>query len=371
MDQPAPGVGVVIGPEEGLLKPPVRLHPRRGLVFQLLELAQRGVDPLVGDQRSAPVAFQGHQSLRESLGVAVTDEIPAELPQHINHPGVRIPIQRTPHRLVHIVIATLGIADEPHRVRLEQAHNRRLIHRARIDAFASLGDRKRGVPIRHRILALAGVGDVGIMPDRIGFRHRRTQLREAHPHLGSKDDSAQPFRLLHLEDLEEFLQPNAVEALRRDPHLGLRVGPVKRFGLLLQQRHQLLRRRVAGISSGDKHRIDPGKLSEHLRPFPDRRFHGLGVGIILVHCRIPDPDIEPVVVGQLRHPGHHPQRRQRKVRAVGVVIRAGRDQFNRVGAKDDQIPIVLLPGGQVPGVVGMCLRTVTELMPAQWVARGR
>ena len=59
------------------------------------------------------------------------------------------------------------------------------------------------------------------------------------------------------------------------------------------------------------------------------------------------------------------------MRAVGVIIRAGRNQLNRVRTEDGQIPHVLVPSGDVPAIVGICFGTITELVAAQTVARCR
>ncbi len=53
------------------------------------------------------------------------------------------------------------------------------------------------------------------------------------------------------------------------------------------------------------------------------------------------------------------------MRTVAVIVRARRDQLDGVATEDDEVAEVLLPRGQVPGVVGMGLGPVAELMPTQ------
>ncbi len=50
--------------------------------------------------------------------------------------------------------------------------------------------------------------------------------------------------------------------------------------------------------------------------------------------------------------------------AVVVVVRARRDQFDGVGAEDDEVANVLFPHRRGPGVVGVGLGAVAELMAA-------
>ncbi len=97
----------------------------------------------------------------------------------------------------------------------------------------------------------------------------------------------------------------------------------------------------------------------------------LGIGVVGVHRRIPDPDVQAVVGAEAGHPGHHLQGRPGEMRAVGVVVGAGRDQLDGVGAEERQLADVTLPLRQVPGVVGIRLGTIAELVAAERVLRRR
>src|SRR5439155_25953899 len=69
---------------------------------------------------------------------------------------------------------------------------------------------------------------------------------------------------------------------------------------------------------------------------------------------------------------HHLHRWPWKMRTVAVIVRARWDQLDRVAAKDRQVAKVLLPDGQVPGVVRIALGAIAELVSAQRVlGRGR
>ncbi len=124
---------------------------------------------------------------------------------------------------------------------------------------------------------------------------------------------------------------------------------------------------MAGIAAGHEDGIDARQLAEHFAPFLEREFHGLGVGVIAVHGGIPDPHVEPVGIGEARHLDHHLHGRQRKVRAVGGIVGARRDQLDGVGAEDDEVANVLLPHGDGPAIVGVGLGAVAQLVAAQGV----
>ena len=53
------------------------------------------------------------------------------------------------------------------------------------------------------------------------------------------------------------------------------------------------------------------------------------------------------------------------MRTVGIIIRTGWNQLNGIAAKHRQVAEVLLPGGQVPGVVRVALGAIPQLVPAQ------
>ena len=176
-------------------------------------------------------------------------------------------------------------------------------------------------------------------------------------------DPAEPLGLAG-DDLEELVVPLLVEALRRDPHLGLGVVAAEDLGLLLQEGHEVLRLGVAGVAAGDEDGVDAREPPEDLAPLLEGVLDGLGVGVVLVHGGIPDPDVQAVVVEDLRHPGHHLDLRAGEVGAVRGVVGARGDQLDGVGAEDGEVADVPLPLREVPGVVRVRLRPVAELVPA-------
>ena len=126
---------------------------------------------------------------------------------------------------------------------------------------------------------------------------------------------------------------------------------------------------MTGIAAWNEQGIDARQFRKNLAPFAKRKLDGFRVGIVLVHCRVPDPDIEPVGIGEPRHVDHHLHGRTGKMRAVGVVVRARRDQFDGVATKHGQVAKILFPGWKVPGVVGMGFGPVAELVSAQRIFR--
>jgi len=91
-------------------------------------------------------------------------------------------------------------------------------------------------------------------------------------------------------------------------------------GLLLEQRHQMPRFSVTGISARHEHGVDAREFREHIRPLLEREVDLLRIPIVLVERRIPYPDVLPVFVCDARHFHHHLHLRKRKVRAVGGVV---------------------------------------------------
>ena len=157
--------------------------------------------------------------------------------------------------------------------------------------------------------------------------------------------------------------------LRRDPHLRLGVKAMQVGRLFFQERQEDRRVGVAGVAAGDEDGVDPRQLLEDVGPFVEGRLHGRGLGVVGIHRRVPDPDVEPVLVQQPRHLDHHLHLRQWEMRAVGRVVGARRQQLDRVGAEDRQVADVLLPHRHRPGVVRIRLRAIAELMSAQAVLR--
>ena len=228
----------------------------------------------------------------------------------------------------------------------------------------------RDVPVLHWVLAAEAVRDVWVVADAISLRRVRAEDRQAVADLRSEDEAGQP-RRLGSQDRVELVHPGLGEALRREPHLRLRMELPEAGGLLLEKRHQVLRLCVTGISAGHEDRVDARQFREDLRPFLQRELDLFGIAVVLVERGIPDPHVLRVLVREARHLHHHVHLRQRKMRAVGGIVRSGWDELNRVRAEDREIADVLLPHRHVPRVVGVGLRAIAELMAAQRDLRGR
>ena len=354
--------GVVVGAVEGLLEPPVAPVPGAGGPLHVLELREGVVDRGVRQERPAPVPFEGEQALGEPFGEAVRDEVAAVLPEDVLDLRVGVPAQPAPDDLVDVVVAPFGVGQEADGVVLVGPEDRGLSGRPGVDDLAGLGQGEGEVPVGDGVLGLPAVGDVGVASDRVARGDGRPQFRQAHPDLRAVHDPAEPLGLAG-DDLEELVEPLPVEALRRDPHLRLGVVAAEDLGLLLQQGHEVLRLACAGVAAGDEDGVDARQLPEDLAPLLEGELDGLGVGVVLVHGGIPDPDVQAVVVEELRHPGHHLDLRAGEVGAVGGVVGARGDQLDGVGAEDREVADVLLPLREVPGVVRVRLRPVAELVP--------
>ncbi len=166
---------------------------------------------------------------------------------------------------------------------------------------------------------------------------------------------------------EELLHPGRVEALRGDPHGGFGVILAQVGGLLFEQGHQVARLGVSGVAAGDEDGVDAGELPEDLAPFAERRLDGGGLRVVGVHGGIPDPAFEAVLLGEARHLDHHLHGREGKVRAIGGIVGAGRNELDGVGAEDGEVADVAFPHRDAPGVVGIGLGAVAQLMAAQGV----
>jgi len=171
------------------------------------------------------------------------------------------------------------------------------------------------------------------------------------------------------ENVEEHIHPGFIEALRRHPHLRFGMEAVDVLLLLFEQRHQQLWLCVSGIAAGDKDGVDAGQSLEHISPFLNGRFDGVGIAVVLVHCRIPDRDIEPVAVSDARHFNHHAGGRQRKVRAVWQIVGARRHELDDIGAENRQVANVLVPHVDGPSVIGVGLGAISKLVAADGIVR--
>src|SRR5262245_27358598 len=143
------------------------------------------------------------------------------------------------------------------------------------------------------------------------------------------------------------------------------------LGLLFQQRHQKFRLRVAGVAAGDQDRVNARQLFEDLAPFIQSELDCFRIAVIPIERRIPNPYVQPIFIADARYADHRVDLWQWKMRTVGGVIGTRRNQLNGVRAKDGQVAYVLLPHRQRPAVVGIGLRAIAELMPAQRVFRRR
>ena len=244
----------------------------------------------------------------------------------------RVPAERAPDDLVDVVVAAFGIGDEADRLVGKRVEDRRLVARAGVDDLAAFGQRVGHVPVGNRVLAAQAVGDVRVVTDRVAGGDCLSQFGQAHSRLRAIDDAAQP-RRLGAQDREELVEPGLREALGRDPHLGVGMKSPEVGRLLFQECHEWSGAGVPRVAPGHEDRVDPRQFLEYLGPFCQSVFDRSGIAVVGIHRRVPDPDVEPVVGGDLGHPGHHLERRQWKVWAVGRIVGAWRDQLDRVACR--------------------------------------
>ena len=253
-------IGIVIGAVERLLEPPVQFHLRRGVLLHVAEDLEGGIDALVRDEGADPVAFQREEPLRERVAILLADEVAAEFAQDVEHGLVRIPAQPAPDELVDVVVDAFRVGQEADADVHVAAENVALLRGARVGPFASLGHGIGHVPIRHGELGLRAVGDVGIVADGISLRNARGKGRDIVARLRAVNNAAEPGGL-GLHERVELLDPLLAEALRRHPHLRLRMILVQQRGLLFEQRKQVFRLGVTGIAAGHEHVVDARKAA--------------------------------------------------------------------------------------------------------------
>src|SRR5690349_5019357 len=105
------------------------------------------------------------------------------------------------------------------------------------------------------------------MADGILLRDQCPKARQAYANLWAIHHTAQPGGVLVLEDVDEFIKPFLVEALRRHPHLRLGMIAMQTFSLLLKEGHQELWAGVAGVTARNQDRVNARQLFENLAPF--------------------------------------------------------------------------------------------------------
>jgi prepilin-type processing-associated H-X9-DG protein len=151
--QASPHVGIVIGPVQPLLKPPVQQVTRARRALNVQELQKRCLDIRFGQNRSLSVLFEREQAKSESVGIMITEEEAAVLAQGFDHRRFLVPSQRRPDKLVDVVVAALVVVDETNRFALGGAKHRRILPGAGVDRLAPFGRGKGKVPFHNHVMA--------------------------------------------------------------------------------------------------------------------------------------------------------------------------------------------------------------------------
>ena len=151
-----------------------------------------------------------------------------ELAQNFGEVTVGVPTEGTPDEFVDVVVAALRVAEEANAVGQNVLKNCSLPDGAGVDHFAALGKSIGDIPVRDRVLAPYAVGDVRIAADRIVGGNSATEFFDGEAGHRSEDDAVEPpLGSVLPEQGEELVGMLGVEALGRDPHLHLRMVPVK------------------------------------------------------------------------------------------------------------------------------------------------
>src|SRR5580658_8346505 len=124
------------------------------------------------------------------------------------------------------------------------------------------------------------MSDIRIVANGILRRNQLTQLWQRSAHLWAKYNSAEPCRFLRADDIQELINPDLCESLRRYPYLRLWMVTTQSYSLLLQQRHKRVRSGMPRIAARDEHRIDARQAPKHLAPLLQRIVHGCRVRVV-------------------------------------------------------------------------------------------
>ena len=259
--------------------------------------------------------------MAQALGLLLTGEVMGKVAKNIDHASLRIPPEPAPDEFIQIIVAALGVGDEANGFRQKFPQDIGFTHGTRVDRLPSLGERIRHIPIRNRKLAACAVGDVRVEADGILRRQPSPHLLQRQPGLRPHHDAIEPaFRLSRRYDREEFLHPVRGEGLRRNPHLRPGMVFAQAHLLLLQQAQKILGLRMARVASGHKHHVDARQHLENSLPFGQGSVDRLRIGVILIHRRVPDRDIQSVAIRDPRHLDHHLRWGEGKERTVRLIV---------------------------------------------------
>ena len=281
---------------------------------------------------------------------------------------IRIPAQTAPDKLIHVIIYPFRVRKEAHARWHHVVEDFLVIGGPGVDGFAGLGDGEGDIPLGNREFGVNGMGDIGIVTNGIARGNFRAQILDGGARPGAVDHTVEPLGL-GFHEAEEFFEPSGVEVLRRHPHFALGMVFAQLLLLLFEQCKKIFGLGVAGVASGNENRVDAGEFFVDFGPFLEGEVDGVGVRIVFVHGRIPDPDVDAVFGADAGHFGHHVDFREMEMRTVVIVVGAGRDQFDCVGAEDNHVTEILLKNCGSPGVVGVDLGAVAQLVTAQFVFR--
>ena len=94
---------------------------------------------------------------------------------------------------------------------------------------------------------------------------------------------------------------------------------------------------MARVSARHEHSVESRHAMEEIVPGREFLRHHGRISIVLLECRVPQPDVEAVLVAKPRHTHEHLDRRKRKMGTVGGVVRPRWDELDAVAAKNRQL----------------------------------
>ncbi len=364
--QPVARVGVVVGPEQHLLPSPVALQFRR-LGLQPPPVGQRAVHGAIGRQWAFPVLLEREQAVGGLLGDRVAEEHPCVFDEDLPRARVGCPRLPAQDRLVHIVVDAIRVADEAVGMRSDAVVEVCVEDGARVDGLAAEREVERRIPVGHDVLRADGVGDVRVVAQPIARVQSSAGLGERRA-ARSCDEAAEP-RPRRVVDLRvEPVDLRRREPLEREPDLRARMMALHASRQILEVGEDPAGRVVPRVAAGHEDRVEPGHLrKEGLERV--ERLRALGrVGQVEVGRR-PDPVVEVVLRAHATDGHVHLVARQGEVGTHARVLQ--RDVLDAVDAEEHEVTDVPVVPCLVPGVVGVRVLAIPELVTANRVSRRR
>ncbi|OQB33274.1 MAG: hypothetical protein BWY09_02779 [Candidatus Hydrogenedentes bacterium ADurb.Bin179] len=207
------------------------------------------------------------------------------------------------------------------------------------------------------------MGNVRIQPDGIRVSEPGARFRGGWT-AGARHEPAKPVGPCPVNPRIDLVTLLCVEPLQGEPYLGVRVKPAQASGKRFHKWQHQFRRICTRVAAGKKHAGKFRTVFVQLLVFRQMGFTLFRVRKVELGRR-PNPVVQPIQMTNFADAPVHGPPIQRHVRAFPVILKG--NVFNAVTAEQGQFPYVLLILGVIPGVVGISLEPVAELMAAQGI----